>query len=68
MSVRIDNDVTLTHADAEAVAALLSDYATQQAEQAKRTRSPAVEAACQVTAQKARKLAAQLTAQLWSWQ
>ena len=67
MAVRIDNDVTLTHAEADAISRLLQDYATAQRAQAKRTSSAVVRTACNTTAEQASALARALIERLWTW-
>ena len=67
MNVRTDNDVTLSHADAERVALLLRDLASAQHDHARRTRSPAVALSCRMTAELASRLAGEITGKLWSW-
>ena len=67
MNTRTDNDVTLSHADAERVAMLLEDMASAQNDHARRTRSPAVAESCRQTAELARRLAKDITGKLWTW-
>lgn len=65
MAVRTDNDVSLTHEQAERIRALLSDYAAQQ--RGHRTSSKLVHSQCQRTAQEAEGLAAHIVRSLYTW-
>lgn len=67
MSTRIENGVTLTHAQAKAVASLLSDLASDCAEHARKTRSAAVCDSQSLKSKCARAFAEHITKQLWSW-
>ena len=68
MATRIDNDVTLSHQDAQSVAKMLDDYATQQAAHAQRTRSEAVRAQCHADVRLARWIGARITERLYTWE
>lgn len=67
MSTRIDNDVTLSHADAQAISRYLCDYATAQEQHARKTRNEAVRWQCQKDAAQARELVSKIIKALWSW-
>jgi len=67
MSMRTDNDVTLSHQDAQSVAKMLGDFATQQAANAQRTKSEAARAGYHADVRLARWVAARITERLWSW-
>lgn len=68
MATRLDNDVTLSHQDAQSIAKMLGDYATQQAANAQRTRSEAARAGYHADVRLARWLAARITERLYTWQ
>lgn len=68
MATRVNNSVTLNHADAIRVAELLSEYADGQNRHARRTRSAPVRDACYRTAVEAREYANSITRNLWTWE
>lgn len=67
MSVRTDNDVTLSHQDAQAVAKMLDEFAIQQSAQAQRTRSEAAQASYRANVRLARWVGARITERLYTW-
>ena len=67
MSVRNENSVTLSHQDAQSVAKMLDEFATQQATQAQRSRSEAAQASYRANVRLARWVAARITERLYSW-
>lgn len=68
MSKRLDCDVTLTHEEAQEVARILADYASNAATHARKTRVESVRASQLANAARARNLAQRITANLWVWQ
>ena len=64
---RHDNDVTLSHGDADTASRLLSDYASKMAALAHNTRSEAVRYQANKTADDARRLANDIVARLFTW-
>lgn len=67
MAKRINNSVTLSHADAQRIAFLLADYAGKQARHARNTKSASIQVYCNQTAAECREIANQITKSLWSW-
>lgn len=67
MATRTDNEITLSHEDADAVARTLTEYARAQMRHARQTRSAVVASQCERDAQKADGLARQIIRQLWTW-
>jgi hypothetical protein len=67
MSVRTENPVTLSHEDAQNVAKMLGEFATQQAAQSQRSRSEAAQASYHANVRLARWIAARITERLYTW-
>jgi hypothetical protein len=67
MSTRSDNDVTLAHGEAEAIAKMLSELAIHYADSARKSRSQAVRTAATQWSQDARKQSDAITKRLWTW-
>lgn len=67
MATRLDNDVTLSHQDAAAVAKMLDEYAVTQANRARTTRSEAARTGYHADVRLARWLAARITERLYVW-
>lgn len=67
MSTRHNNDVTLSHADADSVSRLLADLAAQEHDHARKTRSAPVRHQCKVTADEANRLARSIVERLYTW-
>ncbi len=67
MATRHDNDVTLSHADADRVSRLLADLATREHDHARRTRSAPIRTACKATADDANRLARSIVDRLYTW-
>jgi hypothetical protein len=67
MATRTDNSVTLTHDEADLLTRLLSDMASTDFAQAKRTKSAAVRSFCQARGEQAMALEAEIVKRMWSW-
>lgn len=67
MARRENRDVTIPHATADAIARMLTDYATAQFEHARKTRSETVRYQCIKDGECARLAAEAVTEQLFEW-
>lgn len=65
--IRTENTVTLSHQDAQSVAKMLDEFATQQASQAQRSRSEAAQASYRANVRLARWVGARITERLYVW-
>lgn len=67
MASRTDSPVTLSHQDAQSVARMLGEFATQQSAQAQRSRSEAARAGYRANVRLARWLEARIVERLYTW-
>ena len=67
MATRIDNAVTLSHAQAREAQRLLADYAVSLTAHARRTRSVMVREECERQNAHCHALSRYLVEHLWSW-
>jgi hypothetical protein len=67
MAIRAENTVTSSHQDAQSVAKMLDEFATQQVAQSERSRSEAAVAASRANVRLARWIGARINERLYSW-
>ena len=68
MSIRTDNNVTLSHADAEAIACMLEEHSRHLFDAARKTKQAAVARECRRWAEEAKEQARRITEALYTWQ
>lgn len=68
MATRADNDVTLTHDDAERVTRHLRSYIDKQRNYANTTKNAALRQYARVQADDAERLVVEITKNLWTWE